>query len=57
MESVDVLATELKSLPTVGLGLVHWLMGDRLDQANAVLMAGLADREAKYDPDDRESFM
>lgn len=57
MEDVDASAKELQSLPTVNLGLAYWLQGGRLEEADAVLMAGLRDREAIYGPDDRESFM
>jgi len=57
MESVDVSATELKSLPLANLGLACWLMGDHLKEADDVLISALADREVKYGPNDRESFM
>lgn len=46
MKSVDASAKELQSLPTVNLGLAYWLQGDRLEEADSVLMAGLRDREA-----------
>lgn len=57
MEEMDASAKELKSLPTVNLGLSYWLQGERLEEADAVLMAGLRDREAVYGFNDRESFM
>lgn len=57
MEKVDASAKELKSLPTVNLGLSYWLQDERLEEADAVLMAGLQDREAIYGVNDRESFM
>lgn len=57
MEEMDASAKELKSLPTVNLGLSYWLQGGRLEEADAVLMAGLQDREAVYGVNDRESFM
>ncbi|KAF4539975.1 Tetratricopeptide repeat domain-containing protein [Lasiodiplodia theobromae] len=57
MEEVDASAKELKSLPTVNLGLSYWLQDGRLEEADAVLTAGLRDREAIYGVNDRESFM
>lgn len=57
MENVDATAKELQSLPTVNLGLAYWLQGGRLEEADAVLTAGLQDREKIYGVNDRESFM
>ncbi|KAB2581120.1 hypothetical protein DBV05_g320 [Lasiodiplodia theobromae] len=54
---MDASAKESKSLPTVNLGLSYWLQGGRLEEADAVLMAGLQDREAVYGVNDRESFI
>ncbi|GME43675.1 putative tetratricopeptide repeat domain-containing protein [Neofusicoccum parvum] len=57
MEEVDASAKELKSLPTVNLGLAYWVQDGRLEEADEVLMAGLRDREAIYGVNDRESFI
>ncbi|KAL1638140.1 hypothetical protein SLS58_008977 [Diplodia intermedia] len=57
MKEVNASSKELQSFPTVNLGLSYWLQGGRLEEANAVLMAGLQDREAIYGINDRESFM
>ncbi|KAL0263689.1 hypothetical protein SLS55_002670 [Diplodia seriata] len=57
MKEVNASSKELQSFPTVNLGLSYWLQGGRLEEANAVLMAGLQDREAIYGINDRESFI
>lgn len=57
IESVEASAKESKSLPVVNLGLAYWLMGARIEEADKILMTGLADREAKYGLNDRKSFM
>lgn len=56
MQQLDDFEESLVSLPVANLGLAHWLQG-RASEAMEVLQKGLQDREAKYGPDDRVSFM
>ncbi|KAF1344239.1 hypothetical protein BDV97DRAFT_305597 [Delphinella strobiligena] len=53
LDDFDVLQL---SLPLANLGLAYWVIG-RLEMASKILTGALAEREAVFGPDDRDSFI
>jgi len=56
MCKVEGFKSTMISLPIVNLGLAYWIT-DRHGEALRVLKEGLAEREAAFGKDDKESFM